>query len=69
MLVTPSTHLEVKKSNRHLFLKLLVVMGLHLSVLLVMILAGDKYYCHSSKILHCVKEHISLVRKPTVVPT
>lgn len=45
-------------------------MGLHLSVLLlVMILAGNKYYCHSSKIPHCMKEHISPVRKPTVAPT
>lgn len=45
-------------------------MGLHLSVLLlVLILDGNKYCCHSSKILHCVKEHISLVRKPTVAPT
>lgn len=44
-------------------------MGLDLSVLLlVMILAGKKHCYHSSKILHCMKEHISLVSKPTVAP-
>lgn len=44
-------------------------MGLHLSVLLlVMILAGNKHCFYSSKIQHCMKEHISLVRKPTVAP-
>lgn len=45
-------------------------MGLHLSIILmVMTLAGNKCCCHSSKILHCVEEHISLVREPTIAPT
>lgn len=34
-----------------------------------MSLADNKYYCHSSKILPCVKEVITLGTRPTLAPT
>lgn len=58
--------------ERCLFIKLLIitVMGLRLSLLLLLIsLAGNEYHCHSSKILPCVKEIISLGTRPTIATT